>query len=157
MFSCWHFLITSIFKSLYYQNDAQFLTARHFTNSKNSIISIGYVDFWAKIFSFLYPRTWNSITGIAIIKDIASYLFAFSLLTCMHLWSYVFYTDWFRICHHFAGHFLRVWISWIFSFENRLPICSSMLWKINWSYVYIFTKNYMLLWKLNILHIYRCK
>ena len=42
-FSCWHFLITSIFKSLYYQNDTKFLTARHFTNSKNSTISVGYV------------------------------------------------------------------------------------------------------------------
>ena len=38
------FLITSIFKSLYYLNDAQFLKACHYTNPQNSIIFFGYVD-----------------------------------------------------------------------------------------------------------------
>ena len=32
-----------------------------------SIISFGYVDFYAKIFVILYPHTWNSITGAAIV------------------------------------------------------------------------------------------
>ena len=60
------FLITLTFKSLYYKNGVQFLAARLYTNSKNSIISFGYVDFKGKIFLILYLRTWNSITSIAI-------------------------------------------------------------------------------------------
>ena len=47
-------------------NDAQFLTARHYSNSQNSIISFGYVDFQPKTFLILYPFLENSITGIAI-------------------------------------------------------------------------------------------
>ena len=39
------FLITSFLKSRYYQNYAQFLTARHYTNSQNSLITFEYVDF----------------------------------------------------------------------------------------------------------------
>ena len=33
---------------------------------QNSMISFGYVNFLTKIFIILYPRTWNSITCIAI-------------------------------------------------------------------------------------------
>ena len=40
----------------------------NYSNSQNSIIFFGYyVDFEAKIFLILYPRTWNSITGIGIV------------------------------------------------------------------------------------------
>ena len=53
-----YFLITSISKSLYYQNDAQFLTAPHFTKSP-LIIFFGYVDFCT-------PRE-NSTTCITIV------------------------------------------------------------------------------------------
>ena len=35
--------------------DAQFLTARHYVNSKNTILFFEYVDFWAKIYLILYP------------------------------------------------------------------------------------------------------
>ena len=38
------FLIASVLESLYYQNDAQSLTAHHYNNSPNSIISFEYVD-----------------------------------------------------------------------------------------------------------------
>ena len=65
LFSYWHFLIKSIFKSLYYQNDALFLTAPKL-KTQNSIISFGYVDSYAKIFLILYPPLENSTTGIAI-------------------------------------------------------------------------------------------
>ena len=34
--------------------------------TQNSIISFGYVDFYAKIFLILYPCSWNSITGNVI-------------------------------------------------------------------------------------------
>ena len=44
-----------------------FLTAHHYTNSQNSIISSGYNDFEAKIFPILYPPLENSTTLIAII------------------------------------------------------------------------------------------
>ena len=37
-------------------------------NFQNSIISFGYVDFYAKIFLILYPWSWNSITGNAIMS-----------------------------------------------------------------------------------------
>ena len=43
------------------------MTARHYTNSQNSIISFGYVDFWAKIFLILYPALENSANLIAIL------------------------------------------------------------------------------------------
>ena len=39
-----------------------FLSARHYTNSQNSIISLGYVDFSAKIFLILYPPLEHSTT-----------------------------------------------------------------------------------------------
>ena len=49
-----HFLITSIFKSLYFLNDVQFLTAHHYSNSQNSIISLDYSQFLAKnLFNFV--------------------------------------------------------------------------------------------------------
>ena len=44
-----------------------FLTPPHYTNSQNSIISFGYVDFLAKIFPILYPPLENSTTRITII------------------------------------------------------------------------------------------
>ena len=50
----------SIFKSLHYCNDVQLLTASNYTNSQNSIISFGYVDFYSKIFPILYPSLENS-------------------------------------------------------------------------------------------------
>ena len=50
----------SNFKSFYYKNDALFLTSR------NSIISFGYADSYAKIFLILYPLLENSTTRIAI-------------------------------------------------------------------------------------------
>ena len=43
-----------------------FLTPPRYTNSQNSIISFGYVDFQPKTFLILYPSLENSITGIAI-------------------------------------------------------------------------------------------
>ena len=61
-----------------------------------------YLAQWAKSVVF------NSIQLVCI-KDIASYLFAIFFVN-LHLWSYVFYTDWFRICHHFAGDFLRLFL-----------------------------------------------
>ena len=36
-----------------------FLTPPHYTNSQKSIISFGYVDFYAKLFPILYPPTEN--------------------------------------------------------------------------------------------------
>ena len=36
-------------------------------NSQNSIISFCYVDFYANIFLILYPWSWTSITGNAIV------------------------------------------------------------------------------------------
>ena len=44
-----------------------FLTPPHYTNSQNSRISFGYVDFQAKIFLILYPPFENSTTRIAIL------------------------------------------------------------------------------------------
>ena len=44
-----------------------FLTPLNYTNSQNSISSFGYVDYYAKNILILYSRTWNSITGIAIL------------------------------------------------------------------------------------------
>ena len=43
-----HFLLTSIFKPLYYWNDAQFLTNRHLMETKNLVISFDYSWFLAK-------------------------------------------------------------------------------------------------------------
>ena len=63
------FLITSIFKSLNYYNNAQFLTARHYTNSQNSLISFGYVDSLAKIFQILNSPNENSTTRTNIEVD----------------------------------------------------------------------------------------
>ena len=45
-----------------------FYLAPHQSNSQSSIISFGYVDFYAKIFLILYPWSWNSITGNAIMN-----------------------------------------------------------------------------------------
>ena len=45
---------------------APFDTFPHYTNSKNSIISLGYVDSYAKIFIILYPPLENSTTRNAI-------------------------------------------------------------------------------------------
>ena len=42
------------------------MTPTHYTNSQNSIISFGYVDFWTKIFPILYPPLENSTTRITI-------------------------------------------------------------------------------------------
>ena len=48
----WHFLIISIFKPFFIsKNDAQFLTACHYTNLQHSIISFG-----GKNLSYLYSR-----------------------------------------------------------------------------------------------------
>ena len=43
------------------------MTAHHYTNAQNSIISFGYVDSYAKIFLILYPLLENSTTRITII------------------------------------------------------------------------------------------
>ena len=59
-------MITSIFKSLYFLKWCPFLTAHHYTNSQNSTIFFGYVDFQAKIFPILYPPLEISTTRIAI-------------------------------------------------------------------------------------------
>ena len=57
-----------------------FLTARHYSNSQNSMISYVCVDFYPKDFLILYPSPENSITSIAIVQTVASvltYLVAF--------------------------------------------------------------------------------
>ena len=41
--------------------------APRLSNSQNSKISFGYVDFYAKSFQILYPSLENSTTGIAIV------------------------------------------------------------------------------------------
>ena len=46
-----------------------FLAPAYCTNSLNSIISFGYVDFQAKIFPILYPLLENLTTLITIRKD----------------------------------------------------------------------------------------
>ena len=43
-----HFLLTSIFKPLYYYNDAQFLTNHHLMETQNLVISFDYSWFLAK-------------------------------------------------------------------------------------------------------------
>ena len=40
----------------------------HYTNSQKSIISFGYVDFYAKIFPILYPLLENSTTRTTILN-----------------------------------------------------------------------------------------
>ena len=55
----WHFLIKSIFKAVYYQNDAQFLTPRHYSNSQNLVISFEYSWFLAKNLSNFVPLPWK--------------------------------------------------------------------------------------------------
>ena len=45
------------------------MTARNYTNSQNSILSFGYVDFSAKIFPILYSPLENPTTCFAIYKD----------------------------------------------------------------------------------------
>ena len=52
-----------------------FLTPLHYINSQNSIISFGYVDFWAKILLILYPPLENSITRITILLMLPPKLF----------------------------------------------------------------------------------
>ena len=42
------------------------MTAHHYSNSQNSMISFWHVDFEPKIFLILYPSLENSTTGIAI-------------------------------------------------------------------------------------------
>ena len=54
-----HFLITSIFKSLYFLNDVQFLTAHHYSNSQNSIISFDCSWFLAKNLSNFLSFPWK--------------------------------------------------------------------------------------------------
>ena len=71
----WHFLITSIFKSLYFLKWCPIFDTSNYTNSQNSIISFGYVYFNAKIFLIFYPWSWNSITGNAIVIIYISYTY----------------------------------------------------------------------------------
>ena len=47
------------------------ITAPHYTNSQNSIISFGYVDFYAKNFLILYTPFENSTNRIAIMLAFA--------------------------------------------------------------------------------------
>ena len=64
-----------------------FLTPPHYTNSQNSIISFGYVDFKAKIFPILYPPLENSTTRITItyIKDFENHR-GYDFLNFSHSW-----------------------------------------------------------------------
>ena len=55
----WHFLIKSIFKAVYYWNDVQFLTARHYSNSQNLVISFEYSWFLAKNLSNFVSLPWK--------------------------------------------------------------------------------------------------
>ena len=43
-----------------------FVTSLHYTNSKNSKLSIWYIDFYAKFFPILYPPLENSLTRTTI-------------------------------------------------------------------------------------------
>jgi hypothetical protein len=61
-----HFFIKGFFKLLYF---AQYLTARHYTNLQNSIISFGLLIFWAKLFLILYPSLEKSTTHITILQS----------------------------------------------------------------------------------------
>ena len=62
-----------------------------FTNSQNSIISHGYVDFKAKIFPILYTPLENSTTRIAIISG-QEILPDGMMCTNVSMWSDVYWT-----------------------------------------------------------------
>ena len=57
-------MLTSIFKPLYYKNDAQFLTNRHLMETQNLVISSDYSWFLAKNLAYAYRimkfHYWNS-------------------------------------------------------------------------------------------------
>ena len=55
-------------KNVNYKNCATKMTLPHYTSSQNSVISVGYVDSYAKIFLILYlPSLKNSTTRITIL------------------------------------------------------------------------------------------
>ena len=49
-----------------------FLIPPHYSNSQNSIISFGYIDFSAKIFLILYTSLENLTTRITIVVVLSS-------------------------------------------------------------------------------------
>ena len=60
------FLITSIFKSPYFLKCSSILTARHYFNCQNLVISFDYCWFLAINLPNFVSLPWNSTTGIAI-------------------------------------------------------------------------------------------
>ena len=119
-------MITSIFKSLYYQNDAQFLTACYYTNSQNS----GMLIFRQKSFQFCTPRLKNSTTRITIAWSVY-------IIICMTVNRYIsiYMPTYFQRIHTFKNAYVAIFFSFLggvllhvpLSFEEVVVTCDDQI------------------------------